>query len=170
MPAFLIDLLAPGAQPPVDKLNGCQEIQLEGTCCFSAACAKTDGDMCFWKFCLWAHSLFTASHYRQLLGGILLFAKSGYCQFHFFSSLWWCLDCLLPVKFNRRGVRLTLFKTQVLVRMGQFWERKCHLSMLRYHLTFPESPKACPLITCKILIIRLLILGDYSNSSHSPNI
>lgn len=42
---FLIDLLAPGAQPAVDKLNGCQEIQLEGTCCYSAACAKTDGDV-----------------------------------------------------------------------------------------------------------------------------
>jgi len=47
--AFLIHLLAPGAHPPADKLNGCQEVQLEGTCSYSAPCAKPDGDMCFWK-------------------------------------------------------------------------------------------------------------------------
>lgn len=83
-----------------------------------------------------------------------------------FSSPSWCLDYLLPVKFNRRWVSLTLLKTQVLVRMGQFWGRKCHLPILHYHLTFPESPKACQLITCKLLIIGLLILSDYSNSTH----
>lgn len=32
MQAFLIDLSAPGAQPPFDKWNGCQDRQLEGTC------------------------------------------------------------------------------------------------------------------------------------------
>lgn len=46
---FLIYLLAPCAQPLVDKLNSCQEMQLESTCCYSAAYAKSYGDVHFWK-------------------------------------------------------------------------------------------------------------------------
>lgn len=121
------------------------------------------GTCAFGKECLWAHS-FSASHYSQLLGGILLFVSLITANFTFFLLC----GSVLTAYFLSNGswLKLSLFKTQVLVRIGLFWERKCHLSVLCYHLTFPESPKACLLITCKILIIRLLILSDYSNRAH----
>lgn len=114
MPAFLIDLPAPGAQPPVDKLSGCQEIQLEGTCCYSAACAKTDGNTRSWKLVSLSLLMVYCWPLQATSGWHLAVCKSSYCQFHFFSSLWWCLDCLLPVKFNRRWVRLTLLRLRFL--------------------------------------------------------
>lgn len=87
MAAFLIDLLAPGAEPPVDRLNGCQEIQLEGTCSYSAACAKPDGTPAFGSDSLWARSLFTASHHRQPLGGISPSASLATVSFTLFFSV-----------------------------------------------------------------------------------
>lgn len=101
MQAFLIDLQAPGAQPPVDKLNGCQELQLEGTCSYSAASAEPDGDMCFLEV-----SVSKPTHHIQLATTGSFWVVSHFLEvsllpISLFSSWRWCLDCLLPVKFNQ---------------------------------------------------------------------
>lgn len=85
MQAFLIDLSAPGAQPPFDKWNGCQDRQLEGTCVTVLKC-RDRWRYVFGNKCIWAHSLYTTSHHRQHLGGISLFGSVATAIFAFYFS------------------------------------------------------------------------------------
>lgn len=95
MQAFLIDLLAPGAQPPVDKQNGCQDQQLEGTCVTVLKC-RNRWRCVFRNECLWAHSLCATSHHRHHLAGISLFASLATAIFTVFFSVvlsWLSIAC-----------------------------------------------------------------------------
>lgn len=95
MQAFLIDLSAPGAQPPVDERDGCQDRQLEGTCVTVLKC-RNRRRCVFRNECLWAHSLYATNHHRHRLGGISLFGSLATAIFTFFFSVavsWLSIAC-----------------------------------------------------------------------------
>lgn len=166
MQAFLIDLSAPGAQPPFDKWNGCQDRQLEGTCVTVLKC-RDRWRYVFGNKCIWAHSLYTTSHHRQHLGGISLFGSVATAIFTFYFS---AVVSWLPIACQMHsGVELgsPFLRLRFLTEWdGSEEEKKSNLPIFCYHLTFPESPKASLLSTCKILVIKLLMLSEYFNTAH----